>query len=282
MSDLLMLIDGNNIALRAWSSHKSLSHNGVETGMLYGTISAVRRLVQMYDPTHILWCWDSGKSAYRTEIFPEYKSNRESTGHGSRDSDIAMVDEFLSVAGIITLRHDNTEADDLIASAALQLAGPETPVVIVSGDHDLQQLLSDQVTIHSPNKGGELLTARKMRAQYGVEDLTRLADLWSIMGDTGDGIPGVRGLGPKKSLAIMQSSGWDIDQVVKTLSPENAAIVRRNQKLIRLDGSVFNFRHVLESLRFLRHYDREAMSGMMERYGIKSLASASDSGEFWK
>ena len=221
--DLLVVCDGNNLAMRGvhalWHTNMKCP-KGRDSRGLFGLMSALRTHFNSFGPTHMLWAFDKTRSKKRTDLDPNYKGHRK---YGSTESHTDIRDilapqyeafeQFLDIMGIRHLCEDGEEADDIIARAALTWGSKSTDVLIVSGDNDMIQLASKspKVTIHQPSKKNEKMfefgvTADQVEAWWGVPP-ERLAELKAMIGDNSDGIVGVKGIGPKRALKIIQQHG---------------------------------------------------------------------------
>ena len=267
---------------REWDTLRTST--GVPTGTLYGCISSLRSLVKRYDPSHVVWFWDHGRSSYRLSLDPEYKANRtkEPTKNIALKEEFRLVDAFLEHVGIVSYSEVNTEADDLIATAARRWASDDTQVLIVSGDHDVQQLVNKNVSIHKPSpRGGELLTLSTIQEMYGFDDPKTLVDLWSLMGDTGDGVKGVPRYGPKNSKKALDAYGSLQVVVDSKLSEENGKRALLNYELIRLDLDIAQLNLVKEDTVFSKTNYTQELTNFLQGYEMASLVQKSSTQQFW-
>lgn len=208
-------------------------------------------MIRRYEPTHVLIAFDKGRSSKRLAIDPEYKANRVR----SKEKKAALKDpvedfrpqldlvfQFCLKIGIPYLRLENVEADDIIAKAAIEFGEVFDQVVIVSADHDIHQLIRENVIVVKPSLSQsrdvkeEVFNTQSVIDQWKVEPI-RLPEIWAIMGDKGDNVPGVPGLGPVKATKLIEEHG-DLESVISNNEKvkEHEEIVRRAFKLIQLDG----------------------------------------------
>jgi DNA polymerase-1 len=256
--------------------------DGRETGALYGGINTFFSYVSEYQPTHVLWTFDHGRSSYRTEIRSNYKANR-----GPKDYDLSpqftAFDRFLSLIDVRHYREQNVEADDLMAAAAIKWQ-EEMPVVIVSADHDIRQLVSKRVRVVKPSMGLSKNSAEKVfdwnstLEYYGLLP-EQLPELWALTGDGGDNIDGIRGIGPKTAAKMLAEWG-DLESVLlhhpKVQGYEQQ--VRENYRMIRLDGKCAEFNVRLEDCLFDPNLDDPELTSFFEEFEMKSLVEKQQKG----
>ena len=255
----LLIFDTTNIFIRSFSGlmrHGLTAPDGTGTWGTFGTFNTVANLVRKYEPSHLLLAFDKGKSSKRLAIDPEYKANRDKKRDKPKPMEEAFSLEFkpqlemflmlCSLNGLPFLRIQGVEADDIIAHAALSLSPVFDRVVIVSADHDLHQLIRPNIIVVKPNISfkdieEEVHTMETIMDTWGVEPW-RLPEIWSLMGDTGDNIKGINGIGPKKATKLIAEHG-DLEAVLSlddTKIQENIEVVRKAKKLIELstDNSI--------------------------------------------
>ena len=251
----LLLLDGHNIFIRAYSglaSQDLRNKEGVGTWGVYGTLNTIIGMVRRFEPSHVLLAFDKGRSSKRVAIDPEYKANRVKSKEkkalegGDLFEDfrpqLDLLIQFCIKIGIPHLRLQDVEADDIIAKAAIEYGTIFDRVVIVSADHDIRQLIRDNVIVVKPSLGRaqnikeEIFTGKEIVEEWGIEPI-RLPEIWAIMGDKGDNVPGVPGLGPVKATKLIKEHG-DLESVIKNNQKvsEHEEIVRRAFELIKLDG----------------------------------------------
>jgi len=205
----VLLIDGLNTFLRAFAAigwvNKDLSHIGGLTGFL----RSLGYVIKLVRPTRVIVVFDGqGSSTNKRYIYPEYKANRGLTRVTNWDSFESQQDEsdaiteqlvrlifYLKTLPVDLLSIDKIEADDVIGYISQKLTGE---VTIMSSDRDYLQLVSDKVTIYSPTKK-KFYDHDLVLTEYGVSPNNFLTQK-ILLGDSGDNIPGVKGLGSKTML----------------------------------------------------------------------------------
>ncbi|OBH31939.1 DNA polymerase I [Mycobacterium sp. E342] len=197
----LMLLDGNSLAFRAFyalPAENFKTRGGLTTNAVYGFTAMLINLLRDEAPTHVAAAFDVSRQTFRSERYPEYKANRSSTPdefHGQID----ITKEVLNALGITVLAEPGFEADDLIATLATQAEQAGFRVLVVTGDRDSLQLVSDDVTVLYPRKGVSELTRFTPEAvveKYGLTP-TQYPDFAALRGDPSDNLPGIPGVGEK-------------------------------------------------------------------------------------
>ncbi|MBW0012258.1 DNA polymerase I [Mycobacterium sp.] len=196
-----MLLDGNSLAFRAFyalPAENFKTRGGLTTNAVYGFTAMLINLLRDEAPTHIAAAFDVSRQTFRSERYPEYKANRSSTPdefHGQID----ITKEVLGALGITVLSEAGFEADDLIATLATQAENEGYRVLVVTGDRDSLQLVSDDVTVLYPRKGVSELTRFTPEAVVEKYGLTpqQYPDFAALRGDPSDNLPGIPGVGEK-------------------------------------------------------------------------------------
>lgn len=227
----LLLVDGNNIAWRWFMSHqgKQLStSNGVVTTTCYGMIEsiikannaleeAIFRNTSVFRPSpydKVVICWDSPKN-WRKQVDPEYKATRNDPKRSLLKEEISVhlmnAKNFFSAIHLPQMEVDWLEADDVIGMVTETYKQSDWTVTIVSGDHDLHQLLDwGRVMIH--NGEDQLFDESWFISQYGIR-ASRWCEAKAIMGDSGDNVVGVRGIGKTLSTRIIKAFSKNIREM---------------------------------------------------------------------
>ncbi|MCV6967042.1 DNA polymerase I [Mycobacterium intermedium] len=196
-----MLLDGNSLAFRAFyalPAENFKTRGGLTTNAVYGFTAMLINLLRDEAPTHIAAAFDVSRQTFRSERYPEYKANRSSTPdefHGQID----ITKEVLNALGITVLSEPGFEADDIIATLATQAENEGYRVLVVTGDRDALQLVSDDVTVLYPRKGVSELTRFTPEAVVEKYGLTprQYPDFAALRGDPSDNLPGIPGVGEK-------------------------------------------------------------------------------------
>ncbi|MEK5448815.1 MULTISPECIES: 5'-3' exonuclease [Paenibacillus] len=217
----VMIVDGMALLFRAfyatsYGGYIRKTKAGLPTNAVYGFLQYFFDAVSTFEPSHVVCCWDMGKGTFRTEKYDGYKSNRiEAPLELIPQFD--LVKEVVAELGVPNIGLAGYEADDCIGTLAACYGG-ESEVYILTGDHDMLQLVTDNVKVIIMKKG---------RSNYKVYDPAELLeekgltprqviDLKGFMGDTSDNYPGVKGIGEKTALKLLLEYGT-VEGVIENL-----------------------------------------------------------------
>ena len=205
----IVLIDGNNILFRsyyatAYSGSLMKNSKGEPTNALYGLINMLNKIITEENPTHIMIAFDKGKT-FRHDKYLTYKAGRSEMPDELKKQFLVSYDLVVSM-GIKYLMVDNYEADDIIGTYARMVdESQDFEGLIVSSDKDLLQLISDKIKVKLLKANDYIMMDKdKFKEFYGLTDPKRIVDLKSLMGDSSDNIPGVKGIGEKTALSLLQ------------------------------------------------------------------------------
>ena len=275
--DTLYLLDSYGLIYRsyfAFVSHPLTNKAGENVSALYGFFRSLAMMLKTYRPQYFLAAFDSRTPTFRHEWYPEYKATRDKTPEDLH-AQIPHIEKILTTLGIACLRKDGFEADDIIATLACRAAQEGRRCVIISGDKDLAQLVGDFVSVLKPDKSEAL-------AQWGIEEVkehwgvapAQMLDYLSLIGDSSDNIPGVKGIGPKTAVKLLQDYGT-LDAVYEHIDSIAGAVQKKltagkesayfSKKLITLaadipiEGSIEDYRcdalHYTEAAALLKEYE---------------------------
>ncbi|MBD2871577.1 DNA polymerase I [Paenibacillus arenilitoris] len=204
-----MLIDGNSIIYRAFFALPPLTNSaGKHTNAVFGFTTMLLKLLEQEKPTHVLVAFDAGKITFRHEGYTEYKGGRQKTPPELSEQ-FPVLKELLGAFGISQFELSGYEADDIIGTLTRRADEQGVPAVVVTGDKDMLQLASDNITIAVTRKGVsevDLYSPDAIKEKYGLEPL-QIIDLKGLMGDASDNIPGVPGVGEKTALKLLHEHG---------------------------------------------------------------------------
>ena len=225
----LMILDGNSIINRAFYGVRLLStKDGVYTNAIYGFLNILERLRADEQPDALCVAFDLKAPTFRHLAYDGYKATRHPMPE-ELAMQMPLMKEVLGAMNIPIYECEGWEADDILGTAGEICAREGTDCVIVTGDRDSLQLVTDRVTVKLvTSKSGQTITTNYtpdvFRAEYGF-DPVRLVDLKSLMGDSSDNIPGVAGIGPKTATGLLLEYGT-LDGVYEHL-PEIKESVRK-------------------------------------------------------
>ena len=215
----LYLIDGSAYIYRAYHAIKPLSTStGLPTHAVFGFVSILRRLLKERDPQYLAVAFDTRGPVFRHQMYSQYKANRPPMPEDLAPQ-LPYIRQVVAAHRILTLEQDDQEADDLIASVCTSMVAQGRRVVIVSGDKDLLQLVSDRVTLWDP-MNDRVMDEAAVTTKYGLPP-TMLLDYFALTGDSSDNIPGVSGIGPKSAQKLVSEYGTleAIYEAVPTMKP---------------------------------------------------------------
>ena len=245
--DRLLLLDGHSLAYRAFFAlpiENFSTTTGQPTNAVYGFTAMLINVLRDERPTHIAVAFDRGEPTFRHEQWVEYKANRRETPEDFR-SQLSLIFEVLDALGIRRLSAPGYEADDLIATLATEAAAEDMDVLVVTGDRDVLQLVSDRVTVLMTRRGITEMTRFTPAAvveKYGLTP-SQYPDFAAVRGDPSDNLPGIPGVGEKTASKWISEFGSlaslvdRIDEVKGKAGDalrEHLASVLRNRQLTSL------------------------------------------------
>ena len=219
----LFLVDGYALIYRAFFAlitRPLRTAKGENTSAAWGVANFLLRLCEKYRPEYLLWVNDAGDS-FRTETYAEYKSTREKLDaelQADFDTAVERVRSLLAAFRIPLIEVDGYEADDVIGTLAARAAGQGLEAVIVSGDKDFYQLIRPGITLLNPGRGGPAgvdeawVTEANAADRLGVPP-SQVIDYLALVGDSSDNIPGVKGIGEKGAVLLLQEFG-DLESIL--------------------------------------------------------------------
>lgn len=274
--ETLYLVDGSSYIYRAYYAIRHLSSpSGHPTNAIYGFIQMLLKLLKDYNPQHLAVVFDAGRTTFRTEMYPEYKANRAAMPDDLR-MQMEPIREVVRAFNIATLELQGYEADDIIGTLAGRFADQGGNVVVVTGDKDLMQIVTDKVTLLDTMKGTESGIPQVVE-RFGVGP-DRVIDILGLAGDSSDNIPGVPGIGEKTATKLILEFG-SLDALLERAEEvkgkngeklreyrEQALLSRRLATIERNVPLEFN----LEELS-AREPDQEALNTFFKKFNFTSL-----------
>ena len=203
--DKIILLDGNSLSYRAFYAMPALQNkSGLYTNSVYGFTLMLERMLEDIKPKYALAAFDKGKQTFRHKTYQEYKGTRDKTPSELVEQ-FGYVRELLDSYGIKYEEHFDYEADDIIGSYAKLAEKAGLEVIIISGDKDLTQLASDNITIYYTRRGVtevDHYTPEFINEKYGLSP-EQIIDMKGLMGDKSDNIPGIAGIGEKTAIKLL-------------------------------------------------------------------------------
>lgn len=200
-----LLLDVSAMMYRAYYANMNMRTKEMPTGAVYGFLLTLFHLLKEYEPDYIAAAFDIKRSQLkRTEKYPDYKSNRDSAPE-DLILQIPYIEKVLDAFDIQRIKVDGYEADDILGSLSKKLAAEGIQVTIVTGDKDIAQILSKNIEINLLGKE-VLITREDVKAYIDVYP-EMIPDLFGLIGDSSDCIPGVRKIGPKKAVPMLEKYG---------------------------------------------------------------------------
>ena len=208
MKKRAILIDGNNLLFRsyyatAYNGNLMKNSKGFPTNALFGFVNMINKILNEEKPEYIMVAFDKGHN-FRKDLYDNYKDGRIETPNDLK-MQFPVAKEICTLLGIKYIEIDNYEADDIIGTFA-KMADEDKNynATIISSDKDLLQLISDEVDVKLlKQKDYIMMNEKTFFETYGIKPI-RMIDLKSLMGDASDNIPGVKGIGEKTALSLLQ------------------------------------------------------------------------------
>ena len=273
----LVLVDGSNYLFRAFYAIRELSNSkGFPTNAIYGFTTMLMKLLRDQAPDYVAVAFDVKAPTFRHEAFADYKATRRAIPD-TLIPQIPYVKEIVRGFAIPIIEQPGLEADDIIGTIARKQAQEGMDVVVVSGDKDLMQLVSGNVVMVDTMKD-KTYDVAAVTERFGVGP-DKVVEILGLMGDVSDNIPGVRGIGPKGALRLIEQFGGvreilDHPEKIHNLKIREAILANADQARlsrelaqIRTDA-VFAFD--LEACR-RREPDRELLISLFREFEFSSL-----------
>ncbi|WP_409288851.1 5'-3' exonuclease H3TH domain-containing protein [Peribacillus sp. SCS-37] len=206
----LMLVDGMALLFRAFyataiSGQFMINSKGMPTNAVQGFLKHLLTAINHFNPSHVAVCWDMGSKTFRSEIFTEYKANRP-------DAPVELIPQFDAVKEAVrafdipNIGLKGYEADDCIGTIAKE-AKASSRVFVLTGDQDLLQLIDENISVVLLKKGFGNYEVHDSDTFFDWKGITprQMIDLKALMGDPSDNYPGVKGIGEKTALKLLQA-----------------------------------------------------------------------------
>lgn len=274
-------MDGHSLAYRAFfalPAENFTTSSGQPTNAVYGFASMLANTLRDEAPTHFAVAFDVSRKTWRSEEFPEYKANRSKTPDEFKGQ-VELIGELLDAMNAQRFAIDGFEADDVIATLATQAEEAGFEVLIVTGDRDSFQLITEHTTVLYPTKGVSELTRftpEKVQEKYGLTP-AQYPDFAALRGDPSDNLPGIPGVGEKTAAKWINQFGSFADLMeradeVKGKVGEN---LREHLDSVKLNRHLTELVRTVELAKMPRElerapYDRTAVTGVLEVLEIRN------------
>ncbi len=208
----LFLLDAYALIFRGYYAlikNPRINSKGMDTSAIMGFMNSLLDVIRREKPDHLAVCFDKGGSAERTELFPEYKANRDETPDAIRIA-VPYIQEILKAMHIPVVVLEGWEADDIIGTLAKQAEKEDYKVFMVTPDKDFGQLVSENIFMYRPARMGngiEIWGIPEVQERFGVQRPEQVIDYLGMMGDASDNIPGLPGVGDKTAKKFLEEFG---------------------------------------------------------------------------
>ncbi len=222
MADKLYLIDGHSLVFKmyyAFLRRPMINSKGEDMSILYGFTKYLLEMLERDKPTHVTVAFDPPGGTFRNQLYPEYKGTRPPTPQLVIDA-LQPLTELVQAMNIPVLMMPGFEADDVLGSAATQLASEALDVYMVTPDKDYGQLIGPHAFQLKPGKSGseaELVDQKALCEKWGISSPSQVIDMLAICGDSADNVPGVKGVGEVGAAKLIAKYG-SLENIYEHLS----------------------------------------------------------------
>lgn len=289
--DIFLAIDANAIIHRAFHAYPPTlqTQEGLQVNAVYGFTTMLIQALEMFDPKYVLCAMDTAKPTFRHEMYTEYKATRKPTDLSLIDQ-FPLVEEVLKSFNIPILKREGYEADDILGTVSKYVSegtwsSNGLDLYILSGDKDLLQLITDNVHICLPNgnfKNIVVYDRENTYSKYGFYP-EQVVDYKAIVGDASDNIPGIKGIGDKTALTLLNKYGTlngiyehinEVPERYRKLFVEGVEQAEFSRQLASIDKNVEIDTRIMDCL--LVDFDRRQLVSTFKKYAFKSLLNKLD------
>ena len=279
MADTLLLLDAYSLIYRAFYAIRSLTGpDGQPVNAIYGLTKMVRKMTTDHKPAYLGAVFDLGAPKKRLDLLPSYKAQRPPTPP-DLDRQLPAIRDILGAMRVPIVEIEGEEADDIVATLAVQAYGAGRDVLIASNDKDFMQIVNPRIRLLRPDgKETIICDADGVHARYGIRP-DQVIDFLSLLGDSVDNIPGVPGVGEKTATQLLQQYGTLENLLVQAAEipkpklrealTASADRLRTNRRLIALQTDL-PLPVTIEALK-IQSPDAAALAPLFRRFGFKSL-----------
>ncbi|MDT0480694.1 DNA polymerase I [Streptomyces doebereineriae] len=277
----LMLMDGHSLAYRAFfalPAENFTTATGQPTNAIYGFASMLANTLRDEAPTHFAVAFDVSRKTWRSEEFTEYKANRSKTPDEFKGQ-VELIGELLDAMHVSRFAIDGFEADDVIATLATQAEAEGFDVLIVTGDRDSFQLVTDHTTVLYPTKGVSELTRftpEKVFEKYGLTP-AQYPDFAALRGDPSDNLPGIPGVGEKTAAKWINQFGsfTELVERVEEVKGKAGQNLRDHLEAVKLNRRLTEMVRTVELPKAVTDlerapYDRKTLAMILDTLEIRN------------
>ncbi|MAR15006.1 MAG: DNA polymerase I [Candidatus Marinimicrobia bacterium] len=291
----LFIIDGMAQIYRA---HFAMINNplttkdGRHTSVIYGFLNMLFKIIRDESPDYLVIAMDSKAKTFRHEMYDEYKANRPKMPDEIAYQ-IPLLKEIVGYLGVELIERPGYEADDIMGSLSKIAESNDVQSYIVSGDKDMLQMVNDNIIVYAPGNRFKPTTKFKqeeVKNKMGVYP-DRVIDLLSLIGDSSDNIPGVRGVGPKTAVKLIEQFDSldklidNIDEIkndrIKKLIKENIDSLSLSKKLVTIKADM-DITFSREDFKFKNIKDKDNVIKMVNDFELSSIITSLEKLEFIK
>ena len=281
--DKLFLIDGHALVFKmyyAFLRRPMINSKGADMSILFGFTKYLMELIEREKPTHIAVAFDPPGGTFRNEMYPAYKGTRPPTPQLVIDA-LEPLTELVEAMDIPVMMVPGFEADDVLGSAATQLASDSLDVYMVTPDKDYGQLIGKHVFQLKPGKGGsdnELVNTAALCEKWGIAEPSQVIDMLAICGDAADNVPGVKGVGEVGAAKLIAKYGTleNIYAHIAELTPKQQAMFTEAQPHMALSKALVTIKTdmqlpaTLEDMRYTGKFSPR-LAELFREYEFTSL-----------
>jgi DNA polymerase I len=289
----LILVDGSSYLYRAFHAFPPLTNaSGEPTGAILGVLNMLGSLLRQYQPTHVAVIFDAQGKNHRHALYADYKAHRPPMP-AELSRQIEPLYQIIDAMGIPRLAVPAFEADDVMGTLACRAAAEDRCVIISSGDKDMTQLVTPAITVVN-TMTNTVQDVAQIKARYGIAP-PLIVDLFALMGDSIDNIPGVPGIGEKTALALLQAIG-SLQAIYADLSQVEALKIRGAKRVaerLALHRELAELSYRLATIDTAvalsatptdlqpRAADFDQLCTLLSRYELKRWLAAAQAGQLW-
>ena len=248
---MIILVDGHSIAFRAFYALPDtlITKDGFPTNVIHGFLMMISKLVKDYDSEKIIITWDISKKTFRTELYSDYKGNRTSAPDEFK-LQVKMLQKLLDKFNIPQVSKEGFEADDVLGTLSKKLNDKDKEVMIVTGDRDSFQLITDKTNILYTKRGisdTQIYNEKIFTEKYSIKS-NQYIEYLALKGDPSDNIPGLPGVGEKTAINLLlkYKNIKSIYENINDLTPKLKETFSINRDLLDISKTLATIKKDLE------------------------------------